>query len=194
MKPTLLDPGMPADLPPVSSPQMQTFLHKADDAYYSGMEPLTGDYEYDLLAAAAGHEPFVTAELPSLNNARRDEDLDDWLSTAPETGRLYHLELKIDGVSVLVHYERGEPFAARSRKLDVPVGCLDLPHRADGFTGTARGEAWHPRGRGCAAGRLRARDATAGIRWTAHAGCIAERQQWPEQYRNPVSITTDEPG
>lgn len=166
-------------------------LDRADAAYYGGEAPLMSDADYDRLARLTGHQSFTTAELPSLNNARCPDDLFAWVESIPLSDRLFHLELKVDGVSVLVRYENGQPVEARTRKLSVPVECLDLPRRPDGFSGTARGEAWHPRGRGFAAGRLRARDASAGLLWMPFCASVDERNLWPIEFLSRWHITTD---
>lgn len=167
-------------------------LTAADSAYYEGRPALMTDSAYDALARMVGHQSFVTAELPSLDNAICESEFYEWLDRIPAADRNFYVEPKIDGVSVLVQYQDGQPVAARTRKLDVPVQTLALPCRP-GFTGAARGEAWHPDGRPYASGRIRARDAAASIRWTPFCSSAAERQDWPAEALAPWHLSTGDP-
>jgi hypothetical protein len=146
-------------------------LTRADHLYQQGLPSGLTDQEFDQLCRETGYESFTTAELPSLSNAICQSELMDWIDAIPARHQFFYLEPKVDGVSCLIEYRSGQPVQARTRKLDLARLLPALPAVSQRFSGVIRGELWHPGGRPYAAGRVRACDTTAGLRFQPFCVC-----------------------
>jgi NAD-dependent DNA ligase len=162
---------------------LKQLLQQADAAYYSGEQSPLSDREYDRLAKQAGHEALVPADMPSLNNAIDLDEFHDWVETVPLRDRFFYVELKCDGVSAILDHATG---TLRTRRMSLDPALVP----PIGTQQPVRGEIWHPNGRAYAAGRVRANDQTAGLRFMPFCNAPAERLHYAE-IASPWSIATD---
>jgi NAD-dependent DNA ligase len=158
-------------------------LQRCDDLYYTGQRSPLSDREYDRLAKQAGHETPVPADMPSLNNAIDPEEFHDWVETVPFRDRFFYVELKCDGVSAILDPTTG---TLRTRRMTLDPALVPSLNTQQ----PVRGEIWHPSGRPYAAGRVRANDQTAGLRFMPFCNSPAERLRHAE-IASPWSISTD---
>ncbi|MGB5133651.1 MAG: hypothetical protein WBN89_00595 [Prochlorococcaceae cyanobacterium] len=163
-----------------------TLLKEADIAYQDGLPSPLSDAQFDELARRCGYESMVTPELLSLQNAIDPDELQQWLNDRGNP--VVWCEVKCDGVAALVTYEDDTATAIRTRRQERSAAIAHLPH-LPGFTGRVKGELWSERGRPWAAGRIRANDTAAGVRFMLHCADASEHASAPEQHRSPWSAT-----
>jgi NAD-dependent DNA ligase len=163
---------------------IKRLLQQADDLYYSGQQSPFSDREYDRLAKQAGHEAPVPTDMPSLNNAIDSEEFFEWVDTVPCRERFFYVELKCDGVSAILDPATG---TLRTRRMSLDPALVPPLNTQQPM----RGEIWHPNGRAFAAGRVRANDQAAGLRFMPFCSSPAERLRYAE-IASPWSIATAE--